>query len=57
MTSNIDSLIKDFFHNPPSFKSAINLSWKFELNQQVISFKINKSLKLINVFFKNKESK
>uniref|UniRef100_A0A1B6D2U6 Apoptosis inhibitor 5/fibroblast growth factor 2-interacting factor 2 n=1 Tax=Clastoptera arizonana TaxID=38151 RepID=A0A1B6D2U6_9HEMI len=27
-TSNINSLIKDLFHSPPSFKSVISLSWK-----------------------------
>ncbi|KAM8860925.1 apoptosis inhibitor 5 [Synchiropus picturatus] len=28
ITNNINVLIKDLFHNPPSFKSAITLSWK-----------------------------
>ena len=27
-TSNINTLIKDLFHTPPSFKSNITLSWK-----------------------------
>ncbi|XP_013779742.1 apoptosis inhibitor 5-like [Limulus polyphemus] len=27
-TSNINTLIRDLFHNPPSFKSTITLSWK-----------------------------
>ncbi|XP_034937056.1 apoptosis inhibitor 5 [Chelonus insularis] len=27
-TSNINTLIKDLFHSPPSFKSIIHLSWK-----------------------------
>lgn len=27
-TSNINTLIKDLFHTPPSFKSNVNLSWK-----------------------------
>ncbi|XP_067125412.1 apoptosis inhibitor 5 [Centruroides vittatus] len=27
-TSNINTLIKDLFHNPPSYKSTITLSWK-----------------------------
>jgi len=27
-TSNINTLIKDLFHTPPSFKSRICLSWK-----------------------------
>lgn len=27
-TSNINTLIKDLFHTPPSFKSVITLSWK-----------------------------
>lgn len=27
-TSNINAVIKDLFHNPPSFKSSITLSWK-----------------------------
>jgi hypothetical protein len=30
VTTNIDTLIKDLFHNPPSFKSSITLSWKQE---------------------------
>nr|XP_032805172.1 apoptosis inhibitor 5 isoform X1 [Petromyzon marinus] len=28
ITNNINILIKDLFHNPPSYKSAITLSWK-----------------------------
>jgi hypothetical protein len=28
ITTNIDCLIKDLFHNPPSYKSTVNLSWK-----------------------------
>jgi hypothetical protein len=28
VTTNIDSLIKDFFHNPPSYKTSITASWK-----------------------------
>jgi hypothetical protein len=27
-TSNINILIKDLFHSPPSYKSIISLSWK-----------------------------
>lgn len=27
-TSNINTLIKDLFHRPPSYKSVISLSWK-----------------------------
>lgn len=27
-TSNINTLIKDLFHTPPSFKSSVTLSWK-----------------------------
>ncbi|XP_039247768.2 apoptosis inhibitor 5-like [Styela clava] len=26
--NNINTLVKDLFHNPPSYKSSINLSWK-----------------------------
>jgi hypothetical protein len=26
-TSNIQTLIRDLFHSPPSFKSVVNLSW------------------------------
>ena len=26
--SNISTLIRDLFHNPPSYKSNISLSWK-----------------------------
>eukprot|EP00923_Selenidium_pygospionis_P005627 GHVN01009533.1.p1 GENE.GHVN01009533.1~~GHVN01009533.1.p1 ORF type:complete len:216 (-),score=23.34 GHVN01009533.1:11-610(-) len=28
ITNNINVLIKDLFHNPPSYKAHINLSWK-----------------------------
>ncbi|KAH3883153.1 hypothetical protein DPMN_007103 [Dreissena polymorpha] len=28
VTSNINSLIKDLFHNPPSYKCMVTLSWK-----------------------------
>ncbi|KAK5901811.1 hypothetical protein CesoFtcFv8_007134 [Champsocephalus esox] len=28
ITNNINVLIKDLFHNPPSFKSSVTLSWK-----------------------------
>lgn len=28
VTTNIDVLIKDLFHNPPSYKSSVVLSWK-----------------------------
>jgi len=28
VTTNIDVLIKDLFHNPPSYKSTVTLSWK-----------------------------
>ena len=28
VTTNIDTLIKDLFHNPPSYKSLVHLSWK-----------------------------
>ena len=28
ITNNINVLIKDLFHNPPSYKSVVSLSWK-----------------------------
>ncbi|XP_073245852.1 apoptosis inhibitor 5-like [Porites lutea] len=34
-TSNINSLIKDLFHNPPSFKSSVTLSWKSPAKTQM----------------------
>ncbi|XP_029210992.1 apoptosis inhibitor 5-like [Acropora millepora] len=33
-TSNINALIKDLFHNPPSFKSTVTLSWKTPAKNQ-----------------------
>lgn len=38
-TSNISTLIRDLFHSPPSFKSAVNLSWiaKATANNQQVS--------------------
>ena len=27
-TSNINTMIKDLFHTPPSYKSTVSLSWK-----------------------------
>lgn len=38
-TNNINTLIKDLFHSPPSFKSAVELSWKTLINsKKVICF-------------------
>ncbi|KAJ7390953.1 Apoptosis inhibitor 5 [Desmophyllum pertusum] len=34
-TSNINAVIKDLFHNPPSFKSSITLSWKPPTKTQI----------------------
>lgn len=37
-TNNINTLIKDLFHSPPSFKSVVNLSWKtVAVSKKVIS--------------------
>ncbi|KAI4489840.1 hypothetical protein M0804_004022 [Polistes exclamans] len=33
-TNNINTLIKDLFHSPPSFKSVIHLSWKTTMNDK-----------------------
>jgi hypothetical protein len=33
-TNNINTLIKDLFHSPPSFKSVIQLSWKTIITKQ-----------------------
>lgn len=33
-TNNINTLIKDLFHSPPSFKSVVDLSWKTITNSQ-----------------------
>ncbi|XP_032686694.1 apoptosis inhibitor 5 [Odontomachus brunneus] len=33
-TNNINTLIKDLFHSPPSFKSIIHLSWKTHCNDK-----------------------
>ncbi|XP_033216197.1 apoptosis inhibitor 5 [Belonocnema kinseyi] len=33
-TNNINTLIKDLFHSPPSFKSAVELSWKTLINSK-----------------------
>lgn len=33
-TNNINTLIKDLFHSPPSFKSVIHLSWKTSMNDK-----------------------
>lgn len=39
-TNNINSLIKDLFHSPPSFKSIIHLSWKTTANDKKVRIKI-----------------
>lgn len=39
-TNNINSLIKDLFHSPPSFKSIIHLSWKTTANDKKVHIKI-----------------
>lgn len=38
-TNNINSLIKDLFHSPPSFKSIIHLSWKTTANDKKVRIK------------------
>jgi len=35
-TNNINTLIKDLFHSPPSFKSIIHLSWKTPCNDKKV---------------------
>lgn len=35
-TNNINTLIKDLFHSPPSFKSVVELSWKIITNSQKV---------------------
>lgn len=35
-TSNIQTLIRDLFHSPPSFKSAVQLSWVKPKQRNVI---------------------
>lgn len=40
-TSNINILIKDLFHSPPSFKSVINLSWKPLASSDVSLYNLN----------------
>lgn len=41
-TNNINTLIKDLFHSPPSFKSIIHLSWKTHCNdKKVVNFFFN----------------
>ena len=37
-TNNINTLIKDLFHSPPSFKSVVELSWKTLTNSKRVSF-------------------
>jgi len=36
-TNNINTLIKDLFHSPPSFKSIIHLSWKTPCNDKKVN--------------------
>lgn len=36
-TNNINTLIKDLFHSPPSFKSVIHLSWKTSVTDKKVT--------------------
>lgn len=45
-TNNINTLIKDLFHSPPSFKSVIHLSWK----TPTVDKKVNNFFLLNNYF-------
>lgn len=36
ITTNINTLIKDLFYSPPSYKSVITLSWKLEETPKVV---------------------
>lgn len=38
-TNNINTLIKDLFHSPPSFKSVIQLSWKTPIHDKKVLLK------------------
>ncbi|CAF0728769.1 unnamed protein product [Brachionus calyciflorus] len=50
VTTNIDALIKDLFHNPPAYKTSIVLSWKSsqsleaQNNQQQMNKQTKRSL-------------
>lgn len=39
-TDNINTLIKDLFHSPPSFKSLIHLSWKSPVSSKRVCTQI-----------------
>ncbi|XP_075996181.1 apoptosis inhibitor 5 [Genypterus blacodes] len=39
ITNNINVLIKDLFHNPPSFKSTVTLSWKPVQRAEAVALK------------------
>ena len=37
--TNINNLIKDLFHTPPSYKTKIIVSWKPQLEEKVCKYK------------------
>ncbi|XP_064813829.1 apoptosis inhibitor 5-like [Oncorhynchus masou masou] len=39
ITNNINVLIKDLFHNPPSYKSSVTLSWKPVQKAETVALK------------------
>ena len=52
VTTNIDTLIKDLFHNPPSYKNTITLSWKIlEVSLYILKEKRHVSDMKIKCFF------
>ena len=36
-TANINTLIKDFFHNPPLYKANVVLSWGAKVSTDIIN--------------------
>ena len=53
-TNNINTLIKDLFHSPPSFKSLVELSWKtLPTSNKVIFYYISDIFDALESIFKN----
>jgi hypothetical protein len=58
-TSNINTLIKDLFHSPPSYKSIISLSWKptagsavskvYLIRESFVTFELNAVIRFITL--------
>ena len=52
VTSNINSLIKDLFHNPPSYKCIVTLSWRPAVSYTYVTVFISRFSFIVVVLYR-----